>query len=889
MSNITELQNSIILENDDARITLSKQDALVEAILDKRSGKDIKGDDVSFFSLVDADKQTTIRPSSLTLQGDVLTVGSDRGDLAIRVTAFDHYFIFELISRLPDGVFKAEIAETSFVRDANDPDATGIVGIAMTYWIDPNFFPDGQANAYGEGSKEKAAKGSTKGTVYAHLRHENARFALIVCRNDEQCERMKEVCRTIDRNVGLMSEIGGAWGRESRLNFGNYIINSNSEKAYFDSMLDFYKSIGVDQIDFHQGRNTVRQGDFKFERYRDAAAFKQNVSDVLEANGMSSGLHTYSHYIRYDCDAILADPKWQAQLGVIGEYTVAEDLPADADFIPTEEATDQVPPYVNFFSRSSPLILIGEEIVRFDHAANGFRVLERGAAGTKATAHAKGEKIRHLDGFYHGIAPVCGSELFLQIARNTARAFNEGGFRMIYLDALDGLAHHCEAYEFWYYAAMFVCEILKHCDRYPLIEFSTFVPALYAARGRVGAHDMPYRAYKNWNEYHAMENAAHIKRHLAPTLGWYCFYPQTEAYPGNEHTKYHHTDAIERMGAIALMYDFSNVFNGLTKEEYDRYAGLRRNIALYKKYDDLRKSLAFDEDYRRKLIACPWEVQLREKRGKRFTFVEKDYRIAKLYDLRDDDRNTAHFKNPFGAQVPFIRIEALLSSSGDDHMVMLPLDDSRALTEQKLEIDYGREIDLSDKLAKKVRVFGNGKGGKICIKTRCASNSEFGYGEYIIDVDFLGWREFILVESDNGERKDHPFEQNEGLYATYRSSLNHNRITRLSVETDGEMQGVRMSSILACNHTYEVLKDPTVKIGDTSVLFECELMSCDFIEFDGKTAKVVDRYGNEKPIWFKSDLKAPRGKFQATLTARALNRGTPRAQLTVGLTGKEIK
>ena len=72
-------------------------------------------------------------------------------------------------------------------------------------------------------------------------------------------------------------------------------------------------------------------------------------------------------------------------------------------------------------------------------------------------------------------------------------------------------------------------------------------------------------------------------------------------------------------------------------------------------------------------------------------------------------------------------------------------------------------------------------------------------------------------------------------------------------------------------------------------MFECELLSSDFIEFDGEHAKVVDRYGNEKPIWFTSTLKAPRGKFKATLTARALNRTTPRAQLTLGFTGKEIK
>ena len=89
---------------------------------------------------------------------------------------------------------------------------------------------------------------------------------------------------------------------------------------------------------------------------------------------------------------------------------------------------------------------------------------------------------------------------------------------------------------------------------------------------------------------------------------------------------------------------------------------------------------------------------------------------------------------------------------------------------------------------------------------------------------------------------------------------------------------------------YEVLKNPTVRIGNGTVMFECELMSSDFIEFDGTTAKVIDRYGNEKEVWFKADnFTVPQGEYTISLEAKSLNRRTPRAQLTVGLTGEEVK
>ncbi len=183
---------------------------------------------------------------------------------------------------------------------------------------------------------------------------------------------------------------------------------------------------------------------------------------------------------------------------------------------------------------------------------------------------------------------------------------------------------------------------------------------------------------------------------------------------------------------------------------------------------------------------------------------------------------------------------------------------------------------------------GSRDASKICIKLRCATNSEKGFGEYIIDTDFVGDREFILVESDNGERTDHGFEKDEGVYGIFRSSLNNDRRTEISVETEGNTSGVRMSSINACEHVYEVLKDPTVTVGGTSLTFECELMSSDYIEFDGKTASVTDRYGNSKQIWFSSGLEVPEGEFEASVSATPLNRCVPRCSLTFGFDGPEV-
>lgn len=876
MKTIKDYANILVLANDYSEIHLSKADATVEAIIDKQTGRHIEGEQTRFFSL--HTREAEIPVTGLTLSGETITVQSAAGCFDVAVQVLDRYFTFEILTELPTGVFRAYIAHAKYDYDYTDKQNTGAVAIAMTIWMNPTYYPDAKSL-------------ETKGEVIAHLGSKEAKLALIVAPIADQQSIIKEACLAIDRNKGICSLTGGAWGRDSRLNFTNYTIQVESSKEYILDNLDFFKSLGVDFIDIHQGGGSYRQGDFKFMRYENGAQFKQHVSDVLKANGMLTGLHTYAFYIAGDCETILSDPVYQSQLKVMASFTLAEDVDADADFFPTVESTDGISMDRGFCVTNSSLMLIDNEIVIFVKDKNGIRVTRRGWAETKPAPHKKGAVIKHLEGLYGCITPVFGSDLFYQIARNTAKAYNEGGFNMIYLDAIDGVICHSErGVEDWFYMAAFVCEVLKYCDNDPVLEGAYFLPSMYAARGRVGAWDPPYRSYKQWNNKHAAENAAFIDRYSAPILGWYDYYPMTDHYPGNEHTKYHHTDSIEHLGSLAVMYDYPNVFNGLAKESLVRYAGMRRNIALYKQYDDLRKAQYFDADYRQKLIHGPYEYHLTKTDDDQWRFVEKDYQIAKLYDLNDPARSTASFQNPFGAQIPFIRIEAMLSTAKHDPVVMLDMDENRPLTEQPLACRYDGERNFANHLAKVVRVHGNGKNGaKICIKTRCATNSELGYGEYIIDVDFDGWREFILLESDNGERTDHGFEINEGRYAIHRSSLNNDRLTGIEVETEGDMTGVRMSPIVAYEHTYEVLKNPTVTIGDTAVMFECELMSSDFIEFDGQTAKVIDRFGNEKPIWFSSNLQAPSGSFTASLTARALNRNTPRAQLTIAFTGKEIE
>ncbi len=871
--------NSIVLENNYAKVLISRKDARVESVFDKVRGREMKGEDTYFFSLIAQDKKTAVIPTGLCFSDGCIAVQTPLGDFRVAVMVQEEYFTFELADKLPADSYKGILAHAKYSYDTGDKNNTGAIGIAMTYWANPCFYPD---------AKDK----ETRAEVVTALRSEGAKYALILAPITEHKGIIKKVCRTIDKNKGIATEYGGAWARDVQANCGNYMLELNCAPEFIRSQIPFYKQLGLDQVDIHQWSTTFRQGDFKYVHYENSAEFKKNVVDVLRENGLGASLHTYAHYIHYECEPILADPRWQKDLTVLETLTLAEDMDEKADFISTVEPTENISNQDGFLSPNTPFVLIGQELIRFEMGPHGFKVAQRGECGTKPAAHKKGEPVKHIAGLFRMIAPVMGSQLFFKIAKDTAKAYNEGGYEMLYIDALDGISNQCDRDDDLtsFYTAAFVCEILKWCDTTPIFECSIRRPSLWLARARIGNFDTPHRGYKSWNKgWHLSMNKDFLDMYMQPSLGWYWFYPTEDKYPGNSHTKYQHTDSVECMGALSVMHNFNMVYVDMEAGKNDMCPAFYRNIAIYRKCDELRKRKYFSEETLEKVRSGNWEYHIVKKDDGRYVFAEKDYQVKKLYDLCDPARNKACYNNPFGAQKPFLRIEALMAARKAEQEVLLQLDQDRDITKQVRENSFVGSIDLSAKLAKKVSVCGNGKPGAIAIKLWAGITTAKSYAEYIIDTDFEGWRDFVLLETDNGERTDVSFESREHVYNIYRYDFDHEHVTRIAVETTGDMAGVKMGDIVAVDHMYEVLKDPTVCIGDSRVTFVCELMSSDFIEFDGSSAKVVDRYGNEKPVRYSGELTAPAVSFEAELTAKPLNGGTARAQLTFGFTGQEIE
>ncbi len=877
---------SIILENDLVKIIVSSETALVESVYDKLHGKEMNGEDVHFFSFIENDKKTAIYPDSLVLEGNVITVNSVYGQTEYEINCESDYFTIELISAIPDEIYKVLMANVKYDYDRDSKEAICAAGMAITYWANPCFYPDAKAK-------------ETKAEVVRYLKDKGAKYAFFVAPLKEHKELLKKITLTIDKNTGIRSEHGGAWGEESQLNHDNGMLLYYTEDEYLDKNMSFFEALGVDQIDICQGGpSAFYQGSFEYRYHRDAADFKKRFSDRVAKHGMYPGLHTYAATVALDCAGILSKPEYQKQMAVNDTFTLASDIDENAMIIPIEEPCENVNCDFTFLSKNSPLIIIDGEVMRYEKAEGGIVLTHRGYAGTKAIPHKKGAEIIHLSGFYYNVVPIIGSPLYFEIAKNTAKAFDEGGYKSIYLDALDTTRRFIDdENEEWFHCAAFICELLKHCKKTPMIEASCMYPSMWACRGRNGAWDISRRGYKEWNKAHLEDNKKYLDIYNTATLGWYSFYPIDDKHPGNFHSRYQFTDDIDYLGVTSIAYNFSIVYNDIESEQYFSIPALRRNIAHYRKYDDLRKKYYFSDDVLKKIKGSKGEYQLRENENGEFVFVEKKYEQKKFYDVQNAERSSETFVNPYGKHSPFMRIMAHISSVGENALSLIEIDRNASFPKEKLENVFEQEIDLTSKCARKVSVLGNGKNGTVAILIHGRETGREGVMAYYIDTNFEGWREFILAESDNGDYPELEYEQKmmEGesivrhLWKYLRNNACDNRAYKIKIDSCGDVDGVKISGVEAVEHTFEVLKNPTVKVGDSTVTFNCDLKSTDYIEFDGEKAFMYDRIGNETPIEFTGSIEVPEGEFSAELSVGNTSSAPLRASITFGFTGEELK
>jgi hypothetical protein len=256
-------------------------------------------------------------------------------------------------------------------------------------------------------------------------------IALFGCPEDQVLQRISD----IELTWGLPHPlIDGVWHKQSSETGRAYLISDFNE-SNVDEMLDYTRKAGLGSL-YHEGpfqswgHYILDPGSFP----NGLAGMKKCV-EKASAKGIRIGVHTLSTFINTNDPYVSPVP--DQRLALTGSSTLSEDI---------QETNTEIPVHSDkYFSNVKPSTLhavkIGDEIIRFSEvtASQPFKLLncQRGAFGTKPSAHKKGDKAGMLlDYPYQTLFP--DFSLQQEIAGNLANFFNETGVSQLDFDGHEG-------------------------------------------------------------------------------------------------------------------------------------------------------------------------------------------------------------------------------------------------------------------------------------------------------------------------------------------------------------------------------------------------------------------------------------------------------------------
>ncbi|MBL9166555.1 MAG: hypothetical protein JNN07_02300 [Verrucomicrobiales bacterium] len=256
-----------------------------------------------------------------------------------------------------------------------------------------------------------------------------SRIALFACPEPKALETIG----AIELAEGLPHPLlDGVWDKISPGATASYLIVDFGEKT-IDRAIEMTRRAGLRYL--YHSSPFATWGHFKLkpELFPNGwEGFKACV-DKARAAGIRLGFHTLSNFITPTDSYVSPTP--DSRLAAIGETDLDEDITSVVDQIPLKDP--------ELFRKRSSLnaVRIGGELIRFSFLSKDppWRLMEaqRGAWGTRATAHSRGERVeRLLDHDYKVLLP--DMSLSLDVARQIAALNNQTGALQLSFDGLEG-------------------------------------------------------------------------------------------------------------------------------------------------------------------------------------------------------------------------------------------------------------------------------------------------------------------------------------------------------------------------------------------------------------------------------------------------------------------
>jgi hypothetical protein len=875
---------------------------------DLRTGENVIADSYCAI-LTDLEKKAHL-PVSAAMKDDVLCVAFDQGTvLEVQLCVHPDYADFTIRSVSDERFFSAAFVniETAICYDGHlyqGPDCqaftTALLGMTVSTRMAEH---PGRNRLLRAEAYPHIGLLSTKRSPYP------AKAAVIGAPDGEVREIMKKVVSEIPDGELPKSEKGGPWAYDVKDARRTYTILTEVRLEDADRIAERLRKFGISQVAIHQGI-PFRQGDFEVnqEIYPKGLPDFKAVVDRFHALGFQVGLHPYTFFMDHHCRYLTPVP--HEELGYICELTLDCDIDETQEEIVLAEPPENVAEIYASSLVSSPYLKIGKELVRFNGLRKeppyAFLRCERGALGTRISAHKAGEKIRQLKEYFCYVAPETDSGLFYEIARNTAEFYNACGFDMMYLDAIDGVFCLDGNDYAWYHAMAFIAEMFRYLKKPPIFDccYNPQYTGSWYARSRYGALDAGNKGYIPYVDAHVNYNNKTAERMYMPgELGWWDLY-NDEALYGTQARMIMPED-VEYLCAKGSGTDACMSYRKMTVLAEKPFLG--RLSEIVRRYDAMRRSGKL----------TPGQKRLLREPGRHFTLQKGEdgedtlfgafvarYRI----DSFRDDRNTFCVRNHFKDQRPFIRIEPLLAAADYDDpsaVVLREFDENAVIPhDETYVLDEAGPVDGHGNTALGVWMYGDGSGTTVRFRlSNRLKDIPRGQADYYIKADYTGWRYFAFAESQNAEPEVNDWPRTEMVYRvfsdvrffynTYRNPVDFSKLSflRITAGTD-RPTGIRLRTLKLLPARENRLVDPMVSMNGRTVTFHTELPCFHYLEYDASGGcTIYDYAGNEtEHPEVTGDAVTLAGHLTNTVTLSSLD--TPdhekRAAVTVRLIGEAL-
>lgn len=912
---------AIDIENDYVRYVIAANGQNLH-FMDKLTGKDYSAQNPnsSFSRVKKAGRE--YNASSLHFAKGTVTVeyGESGLESVLRVTTKRHYFVWEVVSLSDENVEELVFCDLQLTLQGSLDETFAGCALALNLKTNVPEFP--------------CLNNRLRAICYPRFGLSGSKVAMIGCPTGQLRQVLKEVVMAAE---GLPhSSMGGPWAMDAGINKGSYLFNfGDLSEDKVEGWIKLVKDLGLNQIDFHGG-TSFRFGDFQFNpvTYPRGSASLKAVIDKLHDAGISAGLHTYAFFIAKSCPWVTPVP--DPRLASDATFTLAELLSQAGTNIPVVETTKDISTITGFSVRNSVTLRIDEELVTYSGTATeppyAFTSCSRGAYGTRSAAHAQNAKVYHLKECFGLFVPDVDSTLFSEVAVRTAETFNECGFDMMYLDALDGDDILGGLENSWHYGSKFVFEIWKRLKKSALMEMSTFHHHLWCVRSRMGAADYPTRGHKRFIDSHCRANEDLLRMFLPGQLGWWAILswtgPQTE--PTFE-------DDIEYLCGKALGTGSGLSLMGIDPVSVTERPALGRFAPTFHRYEALRHANYFPESIKARLRVPGDEFTLIQNAKGDWLLQPVQYSKYKVEGINNGG-NAWKIRNRFHRQPVQIRIEAMMSAApygADDGVMVVDFSKTGGLPDYasapgvraelqpvpmqgkqwptsgyftasnlnarpegswvKMGKIFTPSINLGQHQALGVWVNGDGQGEVLNFQLKSPEHISTAIGDHYVIVDFIGWRYFELIEPEAERYSDYVWPYGSG-YSVYRQLLDYGQVESLSlwynnIPGNGKV-ACSVSAVKALPLVRGRLSNPTLSIGDMTMLFPVVVESGCYLEFRSTANCALHGPGGEmiskvEPVGDAPILEDDENQLRFTCDAPAGVTG--RAKVTIITTGEPLR